>query len=81
MKTTSWGTLHVRTIQDLKYIIIISLTRLMSTRPGEKNMPIHTCPWLLINVRMFSAILKSPYCRMSTHQEHRKCKGKNKACH
>ena len=61
LNTTSCGTLHVNTIQDLKYIIIISFTKLMSTRPGEKNMPIHTCPWLFIRVNMFSAILKSPY--------------------
>lgn len=61
LNTTSCGTLHVRTIQDLKYIITTSFTRLIITRPGEKNIPIHTCPWLLISIKMFSAILKSPY--------------------
>ena len=58
---TSCGTLQVRTAHDRRYIMMANFTKLMSTNPGEKNMPIHTMPWLLTRCRIFSAILKSPY--------------------
>lgn len=38
-----------------------SLRRFNTAKPGLKNMPIQTMPWLFTKCRMFSAILKSPY--------------------
>lgn len=35
--------------------------RLRIANPGEKNIPIHTMPWLFTKCKIFSAILKSPY--------------------
>lgn len=58
---TSWGTLQVRTAQDLKYIRIPSFKRFSAVNPGLKNIPIQIIPWLFTKWSIFSAILKSPY--------------------